>query len=107
MMKNRFLRYLLIVSVVMILIFLPLNENVSNETIKSLQKEKKSVYNNNQGLGESAQYVPRNITPKNASFHPSESKFTIEWWYFEGIFENGYNAVVNIILLSKRISVSV
>jgi len=47
-------------------------------------------------------YVPRNITPKNASYHLSEKAFTVEWWYFEGIFDNGYNAVVNVILLSKN-----
>ncbi len=47
-------------------------------------------------------YEPRNITPCNASYHISSDGFTIEWWYFEGIFDNGYNAVVNLILLSKN-----
>ncbi|MDG6229263.1 MAG: hypothetical protein QCH96_04805 [Candidatus Thermoplasmatota archaeon] len=47
-------------------------------------------------------YIPENITPSDASYHPSKEKFTIEWWYFEGIFDNGYNAVVNIILWSRN-----
>lgn len=47
-------------------------------------------------------YIPENITPADASYHPSTDTFTIEWWYFEGIFDNGYNAVVNIILWSKN-----
>lgn len=47
-------------------------------------------------------YIPENITPADASYHPSNDRFTIEWWYFEGIFDNGYNAVVNIILWSKN-----
>jgi hypothetical protein len=47
-------------------------------------------------------YEPYNITPKDAAYHPSTQKFTIEWWYFEGIFTNGYNAIVNVILLSKN-----
>jgi hypothetical protein len=47
-------------------------------------------------------YNPKNITPKNASYHPSKERFTIEWWYFEGIFDNGYNAVVNTVVWSKN-----
>jgi len=47
-------------------------------------------------------YTPENITPADASYHPSPDTFTIEWWYFEGIFDNGYNAVVNILLWSKN-----
>jgi predicted secreted hydrolase len=47
-------------------------------------------------------YDPKNITPKNVSYHWSEHDFQIEWWYFEGIFTNGYNAVVNIIIFSKK-----
>lgn len=49
-----------------------------------------------------AHYEPRNITPSNASYHLSDKKFNIEWWYFEGVFENDYNAVVNIIVASKK-----
>ena len=47
-------------------------------------------------------YHPNAITPENVSYHPSLDSFSLEWWYFEGIFDNGYNAVVNNILLSKN-----
>ncbi len=47
-------------------------------------------------------YIPDHITPNNVSYHLSTKGFTIEWWYFEAICDNGYNAVVNIILWSKN-----
>ena len=47
-------------------------------------------------------YLPKAVTPANVSYHPSPDSFSLEWWYFEGIFDNGYNAVVNNILISKN-----
>ncbi|MDG6219088.1 MAG: hypothetical protein QCI00_06580, partial [Candidatus Thermoplasmatota archaeon] len=55
-----------------------------------------------QGENDEAIYTPTTITPTNVSYHPSTERFTIEWWYFEGICDNGYNAVVNIILFSRN-----
>jgi len=46
-------------------------------------------------------YNPRSITPEKVSFHPSLEQFSIQWWYFEGIYDQGYNSVVNIILVSR------
>jgi hypothetical protein len=71
-------------------------EMVSDNKILKIENFLKSNNTYNDGL-----YEPKNITPKNASYHESAKEFTIEWWYFEGIFDNGLNAVVNIIVASK------
>jgi len=72
------------------------------ENTDMAQLSKTIAHTTDQEIGNDIIYIPENITPIDASYHPSKEKFTIEWWYFEGIFDNGYNAVVNIILWSRN-----
>ena len=69
--------------------------NTSNDSIIAQQDTTNLLFNE-------SYYYPTNITPQNASYHPSYNKLSLEWWYFEGIFDNGYTAIVNIILLSRN-----
>lgn len=86
---------------VLLLCFVPATINAINYSGRN-----QTVFSNRiipfQGRNDETIYIPQNITPTNASYHPSSDRFTIEWWYFEGIFDNGYNAVVNIILWSRN-----
>lgn len=46
-------------------------------------------------------YEPQDINLEDAAFHKSSGRYHGEWWYFEGIFDNGYSVVLRIITLSK------
>lgn len=46
-------------------------------------------------------YEPQDIDLKDAAFHRSYGRFHEEWWYFEGIFDNGYSIVLGIVIVSK------
>ena len=97
------IRFIILIGIISIFVFSSLN-NVIHARIGINQNDDKllELFRNNPQISDDINYNPRNITPKNVSYHPSHDKFTIEWWYFEGIFDNGYNAVVNIILLSRN-----
>lgn len=101
MQSFRFKKHFLTFLIIFILLTTSFLSNVyaTQETktrISILEDSNKIQTNTNDKM-----YEPRNITPKNVSYHPSNDRFTLEWWYFEGIFDNGYNAIVNIILVSK------
>lgn len=49
-------------------------------------------------------YVPEDIDLEDAAFHSSYDRYHGEWWYFEGIFDNGYSAAVAIVIFSKGYS---
>ena len=46
-------------------------------------------------------YEPQDITLEDAAYHKSSGRYHGEWWYFEGIFDNGYSVVLGVIMLSK------
>jgi hypothetical protein len=46
-------------------------------------------------------YHPEDINLRDAAYHKSYGRIEREWWYFEGIFENGYSIVFGIIISSK------
>lgn len=46
-------------------------------------------------------YEPEDIDLTDVSYHKSSGRFHVEWWYFEGIFNNGYNCIATVIVLSK------
>ena len=46
-------------------------------------------------------YEPEDIDLEDAAFHRSYGRYHGEWWYFEGIFDNGYSIVLGIATLSK------
>ncbi|UCF13703.1 MAG: hypothetical protein JSW06_05465 [Thermoplasmatales archaeon] len=46
-------------------------------------------------------YEPEGIDFKDAAFHSSYGRYHGEWWYFEGIFDNGYSIVIDVIVCSK------
>ncbi|RLF59655.1 MAG: hypothetical protein DRN27_02045 [Thermoplasmata archaeon] len=96
-------RFIISLGLLFIFVFSSLN-NIIHAGIEIGQNDDKvtEVLNDVSIINDDVTYNPRNITPKNVSYHPSNEKFTIEWWYFEGIFDGGYNAVVNIILLSRN-----
>jgi predicted secreted hydrolase len=89
MIKKRFDYYITFIIIILIMfVSLSINSPAKNN--------KDYLYNFNEG-----DYNPRSISPKDVSYHPSVDRFTIQWWYFEGIFNDGYNAIVNLILISK------
>ncbi|MDH7507508.1 MAG: hypothetical protein QHH15_06985, partial [Candidatus Thermoplasmatota archaeon] len=36
-------------------------------------------------------YFPKEITPKDDAYHPSINPISMEWWYFDAIFDNNYS----------------
>ncbi|UCF12693.1 MAG: hypothetical protein JSW06_00135 [Thermoplasmatales archaeon] len=46
-------------------------------------------------------YEPEDIDLKDAAFHGSYGRYHGEWWYFEGIFDNGYSIVLGAAICSK------
>lgn len=46
-------------------------------------------------------YVPEDIDLRDAAFHRSHGRYHCEWWYFEGIFDNGYSVVLDVFICSK------
>jgi len=47
-------------------------------------------------------YFPEDIDLKDATYHKSYGRYHVEWWYFEGIFENGYSIVAYVTICSKK-----
>ena len=46
-------------------------------------------------------YTPEDIDIRDASYHKSTDGFRGEWWYFEGIFDNGYSIIIDISIFSN------
>jgi len=44
---------------------------------------------------------PMDIDLEDAAFHRSRGRYHGEYWYFEGIFDNGYSVVLGVIVVSK------
>ncbi len=42
------------------------------------------------------------ITPKDDAFHGSKKHWAAEWWYFDGIFDNGYSVHAGFKTYSKK-----
>jgi hypothetical protein len=47
-------------------------------------------------------YEAKVITPKDAAYHISYNRIGVEWWYFEGIFDNGYSVMAGTMIFSKK-----
>ena len=47
-------------------------------------------------------YEPQDIDLRDAAFHRSHGRYLGGWWYFEGIFDNGYSAVCGISHFSRE-----
>lgn len=45
-------------------------------------------------------YEAQDINPKDAAYHKAK-RASVEWWYFEGIFDNGYSVIIGASLISK------
>ena len=100
---KKIIRFIIILGITYIFVFSSLNNIIYGRMeINQNDYEFLELFRNNPQRSDDISYNPRNITPINVSYHPSNDKFTIEWWYFEGIFDDGFNAVVNIILLSRK-----
>ena len=46
-------------------------------------------------------YEPQDITLRDAAYHKSYGRLHVEWWFFEGIFDNGYSIAFFILIISK------
>ena len=47
-------------------------------------------------------YEPRDIDLRDAAYHKSSNRLQMEWWFLEGIFDNGYSTAFTIIILSRE-----
>lgn len=45
-------------------------------------------------------FLPRDISLDDDGFHGSEASRFTEWWYFDGVFDNGYSIQMSVRLLS-------
>ncbi len=52
-------------------------------------------------IPKSAFIGPMDIDLKDAAFHRSCGRYHGEYWYFDGIFDNGYSIVLGVIIISK------
>lgn len=46
-------------------------------------------------------YDAQDIDLRDATYHKSYGRIHIEWWYFEGIFDNGYSLMIGATLFSN------
>lgn len=46
-------------------------------------------------------YDAQDIDLEDAAYHKSYGRNHVEWWYFEGIFDNGYSLMVSAMIFSK------
>jgi hypothetical protein len=51
--------------------------------------------------GDYSIYEPEDIDFRDASYHKVSGRFTGEWWYFEGIFDNVYSVIIDISIFSN------
>ena len=47
-------------------------------------------------------YEPQDIDLIDAAYHKSYDRLHMEWWFLEGIFDNGYSTAFTIIILSRE-----
>lgn len=47
-------------------------------------------------------YEPRDINLRDTAYHKSYDKLHVEWWFYEGIFDNGYSIAFFIMMMSKE-----
>jgi len=92
--------------------FLSIFDTQINKNIKkSYIDEKNNIYYFGEKINESnrlnqeviplSSYGAEDITPKDAAYHRSQNNFLEEWWYFDAIFDNGYSAVISVVILSR------
>ena len=46
-------------------------------------------------------YEAQDIDLKDAAFHKPLGRISVEWWYFEGVFDNGYSFIVGAMIFTK------
>jgi len=85
-----FICFLLIVT-----IFLPVAETFESNSEIGIGSRCKPALNPN------CVYVPEDIDLEDAAFHRSYGRYHGEWWYFEGIFNNGFSIVLGVAICSK------
>jgi hypothetical protein len=86
------------VFILIILVFsnyIPVKTAFKNKNYK-IENQFRSVLNLN------SVYYPEDIDIRDAAFHRSNYFYNLEWWYFEGIFENGYSIVIAFLIISKQ-----
>ncbi len=43
-----------------------------------------------------------NITPKDDAFHGIKRNLSLEWWYFDAVFEEGHSPHIGVKVISFR-----
>jgi hypothetical protein len=66
-----------------------------------INRESKIGFQSKTALISRPTYIPEDIDLRDATFHRSHGRYRCEWWYFEGIFDNGYSVVVDVFICSK------